>query len=90
MNWRRVLLVASLLAALLQYFAHAESKTALVLGTATPGGEFPLCGAVFADTVEHQGGPSRYSALLARNIDHGPFPPKNVNWRAFDCLCTIG
>jgi TRAP transporter TAXI family solute receptor len=51
MNGRRSLLVAGLLAMLAHGLVQAQDKTTLVLGTATPGGGFPLYGAAFAATV---------------------------------------
>lgn len=51
MNERRSLLVAGLLAMLPRGLARAQERTRLVLGTATPGGGFPLYGAAFAETV---------------------------------------
>lgn len=51
MNKRRPLLVAGLLAMLAHGLVRAQDKTMLVLGTATPGGGFPLYGAAFAETV---------------------------------------
>jgi hypothetical protein len=51
MNKRRSLLVAGLFAMLPHGLVQAQDKTALVLGTATPGGGFPLYGAAFAETV---------------------------------------
>jgi len=51
MNRRRPLLVAGLLAMLPPGIARAQEKTRVLLGTATPGGGFPLYGAAFAETV---------------------------------------
>jgi TRAP transporter TAXI family solute receptor len=51
MNGRRSLLVAGLAAMLPHGIAMAEDKTRVVLGTATPGGGFPVYGAAFAETV---------------------------------------
>lgn len=53
MNKRRSLLVAGLLATFAPGLvrAGAEDKITLVLGTATPGGGFPLYGAAFAEVV---------------------------------------
>ena len=51
MNRRRTLLIAGLLAMLPHSLARAQDKTKVILGTATPGGGFPLYGAAFAETV---------------------------------------
>lgn len=51
MNRRRSLLMAGVLAALPYSLARAQDRTTVVLGTATPGGGFPLFGAAFAETV---------------------------------------
>jgi hypothetical protein len=51
MNRRRSLLIAGLLAMLPHSLARAQEKTKVILGTATPGGGFPLYGAAFAETV---------------------------------------
>ncbi len=51
MNRRRTLLIAGLLAMLPHSLAMAQEKTKVILGTATPGGGFPLYGAAFAETV---------------------------------------
>jgi len=51
MNGRRLLLFAGALALLPKSMAQATERTIVVLGTATPGGGFPLFGAAFADTV---------------------------------------
>jgi TRAP transporter TAXI family solute receptor len=51
MNRRRKLLIACLLAMLPHSLAKAQDKTRVILGTATPGGGFPLYGAAFAETV---------------------------------------
>jgi TRAP transporter TAXI family solute receptor len=48
------LLVAGLLAMLPHGLARAADKTAVILGTATPGGGFPLYGAAFAETVNEE------------------------------------
>jgi uncharacterized protein len=54
MNGRRSLLIAGLLAMLPRGFARAEEKTKVIVGTATPGGGFPLYGAAFAETVNEE------------------------------------
>ncbi len=51
MNGRRSVLFAGVLALLPKAMAQAPEKTAVVLGTATPGGGFPVFGAAFAETV---------------------------------------
>jgi TRAP transporter TAXI family solute receptor len=51
MNGRRSLLIAGLLALLPRGIVRAEDKTPVSLGTATPGGGFPVYGAAFAETV---------------------------------------
>ncbi|NJD86417.1 MAG: TAXI family TRAP transporter solute-binding subunit [Betaproteobacteria bacterium] len=51
MNGRRLILSAGMLAALPTGMARAQDRTTVVLGTATPGGGFPVFGAAFADTV---------------------------------------
>ena len=51
MNKRRSLLVAGLLATFAPGLVRAEDKITLVLGTATPGGGFPLYGAAFTEVV---------------------------------------
>jgi hypothetical protein len=51
MNRRRSLLAAGVLAALPHTLARAQDRTTVVLGTATPGGGFPVFGAAFAETV---------------------------------------
>jgi uncharacterized protein len=51
MNQRRSLLLAGVLAALPHSLARAQDRTTVVLGTATPGGGFPVFGAAFAETV---------------------------------------
>jgi hypothetical protein len=51
MNRRRTLLIAAMLAMLPHSFARAQEKARVILGTATPGGGFPLYGAAFAETV---------------------------------------
>jgi hypothetical protein len=51
MNLRRTFLAAGALAVLPQGLVRAQDKTTVVLGTATPGGGFPLYGAALAETV---------------------------------------
>ena len=51
MHHRRPLLVGGVLAMLAPSLPRAQEQTALVLGTATPGGGFPVYGAAFAETV---------------------------------------
>jgi len=51
MNGRRSVLLAGALALLPKAVAQAPEKTTVVLGTATPGGGFPVFGAAFAETV---------------------------------------
>ena len=51
MTHRRPLLMAGLMFALPPGLASAQDKTTVVLGTATPGGGFPLYGAALAETV---------------------------------------
>lgn len=51
MNGRRSVLVAGALALLPQGLARAQGRTAVALGTATPGGGFPVYGDAFAATV---------------------------------------
>jgi hypothetical protein len=51
MHQRRPLLIAGLLATLPPSWARAQDKTTIVLGTATPGGGFPLYGAAFSETI---------------------------------------
>ena len=51
MNQRRPLLIAGLLATLPPSGARAQDKTTIVLGTATPGGGFPLYGAALSETI---------------------------------------
>ena len=51
MNGRRSVIFAGVLALLPKAMAQAPEKTAVVLGTATPGGGFPVFGAAFAETV---------------------------------------
>jgi uncharacterized protein len=48
---RRLLLAATGMSVMPQAALRAQSKTVITLGTATPGGGFPLYGAAFADTV---------------------------------------
>jgi TRAP transporter TAXI family solute receptor len=54
MNERRNLLAAGLLAMIAPGMARALDKTAVTLGTATPGGGFPVYGAAFADTINEE------------------------------------
>lgn len=56
MNQRRTLLLAALLPVCPTRWAWAQEKTVLVLGTATPGGGFPLYGAAFAQSVTESDG----------------------------------
>lgn len=51
MNGRRLVLFAGALALLPKSMAQAPEKTTVVLGTATPGGGFPVFGAALAETV---------------------------------------
>ena len=51
MHRRRSLLVGASLVTLVPGLVRAQEKTTLVLGTATPGGGFPVYGAAFAETV---------------------------------------
>ena len=51
MNRRQSLLMAGALAALPGSLVRAQDRTTVMLGTATPGGGFPLYGAAFAETV---------------------------------------
>ncbi|MBL0143898.1 MAG: TAXI family TRAP transporter solute-binding subunit [Betaproteobacteria bacterium] len=51
MNERRALLAAGLLAMIAPRLARAQAQTTVILGTATPGGGFPVYGAAFAETV---------------------------------------
>jgi uncharacterized protein len=51
MNHRRSLLMAGVLAALPFSDVLAQDRTVVVLGTATPGGGFPVYGSAFAETV---------------------------------------
>lgn len=50
-NNRRSVLMGGLIIMLTHGLVRAQDKTVLVLGTATPGGGFPLYGAAFAQTV---------------------------------------
>jgi len=52
---RRLGMVAWLLAALLVQTAHAQSKTTVILGTATPGGGFPVYGEALAKIINESG-----------------------------------
>lgn len=51
MNGRRLILAAGALAALPPGLARAQDRTVVVLGTATPGGGFPVFGDALAQTV---------------------------------------
>jgi TRAP transporter TAXI family solute receptor len=51
MTQRRPLLVGGAFALLASGLSRAQDRTTLVLGTATPGGGFPVYGAAFAETV---------------------------------------
>ena len=51
MNERRALLASVLLTMIPHQLARAQDKTAVTLGTATPGGGFPAFGAAFAETI---------------------------------------
>jgi len=51
MNLRRRLLAAGALSMLPHGLVRAQDRTTVVLGTATPGGGFPVYGAAFAETV---------------------------------------
>ena len=48
---RRSLLLASRGAAIVPGLASAQEKTVVVLGTATPGGGFPVYGQAYAETL---------------------------------------
>jgi TRAP transporter TAXI family solute receptor len=54
MNGRRSVLFAGALALLPHGLARAGAQTPVILGTATPGGGFPVYGAAFADTVNEE------------------------------------
>jgi TRAP transporter TAXI family solute receptor len=52
---RRLGLVAGLFALMMAHTAQAQSKSTLILGTATPGGGFPVYGEAFAKIINESG-----------------------------------